>query len=130
MPGGDIYHIIKKSNIDFLDFGEAYISSIFPGHIKAWKMHKSMTVNLVVPFGKVKFVIFDDKNSSDSSLGYSEIILSPHNYKRLTIPPMNWFGFKGLGSEVSLVFNIANIEHDPYEIERREIDEFNYDWEN
>ena len=28
----------------------------------------------------------------------------------------------------SLILNIANIEHDPNEVDRKEIDKINYDW--
>ena len=57
---GDIYHVFKKTDKEFKDFGEAYFSFINQGCIKGWKKHKEMTLNLVVPIGKVKFVIYCD----------------------------------------------------------------------
>ena len=37
-------------------------------------------------------------------------------------------GVQGLSSEKSMLLNIANIEHDPGEVDRLEIDKINYNW--
>ena len=57
--GGDIYHALKKSDNNFNGFGEAYFSNIDFDNIKAWKRHLKMTCNLIVPYGKVRFVFFE-----------------------------------------------------------------------
>jgi len=124
---GDIMHIIKKSNTGYVDFGEAYITEIKPNTIKGWKRHRKMVLNLVVPIGKVRFVMFDDRDKVN--LKFQEVILSKSNYKRLTIPPMVWVGFQGLDSEKSMVLNIASIEHDPFESDNKEIEEIKFNWE-
>ena len=41
---------------------------------------------------------------------------------------MIWVGFQGLGQQTSLILNIANIEHSPKEIERKELDEIKFNW--
>ena len=41
---------------------------------------------------------------------------------------MIWIGFKGLLENGSMLLNVANIEHNPYEVDRLEIDKINYDW--
>ena len=107
-------------------FGEAYFSQIDKGAIKAWKRHKKMTLNLVVPVGEIKFVLFDDRDASSSL--FQEVIISKSNYCRLTVPPLVWMGFQGLSSKGSMLLNIANIEHNPHEAERLEIDKINYNW--
>ena len=59
-PKGDILHGIKKGDDGYVDFGEAYFSTVNFGEIKGWNRHKEMTLNLVVPIGSVTFVIYDD----------------------------------------------------------------------
>lgn len=125
-PGGNVMHVIKENSNGFMGFGEAYFSWIDKDAIKAWKRHKTMTLNLVVPVGEIKFVLFDDRNKS--MMRFQEVVLSLENYRRLTVPPMIWIGFKGLLSEGSMLLNIANIRHDPEEIDRLEIEKINYDW--
>jgi len=126
MPGGSVLRAMKQSGKGYFGFGEAYFSQIDKGMIKAWKRHKKMTLNIVVPLGEIKFVIFDNRESNKET--FQEVIISKENYCRLTIPPMVWMGFQGLSNDGSMLLNIANIEHDPGEADRLEVDKINYDW--
>ena len=121
--GGNVLHGMKKSDKFYKGFGEIYFSWIEKDYIKAWKKHKSMVMNLIVPYGEVKFVFFDEgkKNYIHKTIGFS-------NYKRLTVLPGVWFGFQGLSSPKNLVVNIANIPHDDNEVERLKKDKIYYNW--
>jgi dTDP-4-dehydrorhamnose 3,5-epimerase len=124
--GGNVLHAMKESSSGYLGFGEAYFSQIDQGAIRAWKCHKKMTLNLIVPKGEILFVLFDDRNKENNT--FQEVIISKDNYCRLTVPPLIWVGFQNLSDEVSIILNIANIEHDSKEVKRLEIDKINYDW--
>jgi dTDP-4-dehydrorhamnose 3,5-epimerase len=123
---GRVMHAMKKTNAGFFGFGEVYFSHVEPGAIRAWKRHKEMTLNLVVPKGEVRFVLFDDRNKKNKRL--QEVIISKDNYCRLTVPPLIWVGFQNLSEEMSIVLNIANIEHDSKEVERLEVDKIEFNW--
>lgn len=124
VAGGDVWHAMKRSDTGFTDFGEAYFSWVNPGVVKAWKRHMRMTMNLLVPVGRVRFVFWDG-----SSTRLREEIIGPEaRYVRLTIPAGIWFGFQGRSQAASLVLNLASIEHDPLEVERLDVDAVNYDW--
>ncbi len=114
----------------FEAFGEIYFSCVFPGAIKAWHIHKRMTLNYAVPLGEITFVLYDDRPDSPTRGEVQEMVLGPDNYCLVTVPLMIWNGFKGLGSETSIVANCATIPHDPDEIVRRDpMDSFiPYDW--
>lgn len=133
IPGdaGDVLHVLKKIESSFHGFGEAYFSTIKKGTIKAWKRHHEMTLNLVVPCGKIKFVLYDDRKDSSTYNEFFEIILSRENYQRLTLPPMIWMGFKGLDDGLNMLLNIANIPHDPEESDRLDVvnNKINYKWD-
>jgi len=124
-PGGNVMHCMKDIDNGFNGFGEAYFSNIFFKYIKAWKRHNKMTLNIIVPKGKIRFVLYDDR---DGKKIFQEIILSTENFKRLTIPPMIWFGFQGLDPSGSILLNIANIKHNPNEVERVDPDKINFNW--
>lgn len=124
--GGKVMHGIKRSSKGYVDFGEAYFSEIQCNSIKAWKRHKKMTLNIVVPLGKIRFVLFDDRDLQATQ--FQEIIISRENYCRLTVPPLVWMGFQGLSSKGSMLLNLADIEHDPHEADRVDIDKINYNW--
>ena len=127
-PKGDILHVIKKRDEGFVGFGEAYFTTIKDGEIKGWNKHKKMTLNLVVPVGKVTFVLFDNKEEIDSKNNFFKVELSSNNYQRLTIPPGVWFAFIGGKYETNLILNVANIEHDPDELDRLEINQIDCNW--
>jgi len=124
-PGGGVMHAMKETSIGYGGFGEAYFSQIDSGAIKAWKRHREMTLNLIVPLGKIKFVLFDDR---DNRPKFQEVIISKSNYCRLTVPPMVWMGFQGLSENKSILLNIANIEHNIDEVDRKEIEKIQYEW--
>jgi len=124
-PGGDVLKVLMKNENSFNDFGEAYISEVLPGIVKAWKLHYKMTLNLIVVKGKVKFVFCNDNNGK---FEFREEEIGDHRYARITVKPGLWFGFKGIDKETSKILNIANILHDPKEVNRRAVQEINYNW--
>ena len=57
-------HFLRNDDPDFTSFGECYMSEINSVAIKGWKKHLEQTQNIVVPIGKIKFVLFDSRNNS------------------------------------------------------------------
>ncbi len=127
-PGGNVMHAMKESSAGYAGFGEAYFSQVEKGAIKAWKCHQKMTLNLVVPVGEIRFVLFDDREVSNTQ--FQEVIISKDNYCRLTVPPMIWMGFQGLSGDGSMLLNIANLEHNPNEVDQRNIEQIKFNWNN
>jgi len=123
--GGDILHFLKKTDVGYNGFGETYFSWVEKGAIKAWKYHRCMTLNLVVPLGEVIFV-FHKKNKNN----YRTEIIGEDRYVRLTVPPKIWFGFQGRGVGKNLIMNFADIPHNPDEILRKSTSELDYNWSN
>ena len=129
-PKGDIFHGMKKSDNVYVGFGEAYFSIIKGGQIKGWNRHKRMTLNLIVPVGEVIFVMYDGRGKSSSKGSFFRVALSPSNYQRLTVPPGLWLAFSGKSNDTNLILNIADMEHDPEEIERLDLDQIDYNWDS
>lgn len=121
-PKGDIFHAMKKSDIGFDGFGEAYFSTINQNDIKGWKKHTKMTLNIVVPVGNIEFVVYDE-NSKE----FFSTKLSHNNYQRLTVKSGLWMAFKGL-EKYNMLLNLASIEHDPNEAINIGIEEIKYGW--
>jgi dTDP-4-dehydrorhamnose 3,5-epimerase len=112
---GNIMHVMKQRDEAFQGFGEAYFSTVHTGAVKGWKKHQKMILNIVVPVGMIKFVLYDDRFESKSYQTIQEVILSLENYQRLTVPPGIWMAFQGLGEHNNILLNIASIPHDPLE---------------
>lgn len=127
---GKVMHMLKVGDPAFQQFGEIYFSCVYPGAIKGWHIHREMTLNYAVPHGHIKFVLYDERPASPTRGEVQEIFMGPDNHCLVTVPPMVWNGFKGIGNETAVVANCATIPHSPDEIDRR--DPFDpsipYDW--
>jgi len=128
---GKVMHMLREDSPVFSRFGEIYFSCTYPGAIKAWHLHKEMTLNYAVIHGAIKCVLFDDRPDSTTRGCVEEYFLSPENYCLLTVPPLIWNGWKGIGEKVSIIANCATIPHDPNEIERKPSfdPDIPYDWQ-
>ena len=121
---GDVLHFIKNNSDGYNEFGEVYFSEVIPESIKGWKRHRKMIMNLIVPLGSIRFILFDERIESASFGNYQEIILSRSNYCRITIPPMIWFAFENIGVNKALIINFASIPHDPKEVDIAELNKY------
>ena len=127
--GGAVMHGLKRSEETYRGFGEAYFSRVNAGCIRGWKRHATMTSNLVVASGEMRFVLIDDRQSSTTRGNTMDLALSTkESYQRLTIPPGIWTAFQGLGEPTTLLLNLASIEHDPSEVQQLPIDHFSIHW--
>lgn len=127
---GTIMHMLRCDSPEFEKFGEIYFSTVYPGAIKGWHIHKEMTLNYAAVSGMIKLVLYDDRAGSKTRGELQEIFLGGENYALVKIPPMVWNGFKGMGTETAIVANCATMPHSPGEIDR--MDPFDkripYDW--
>lgn len=128
---GSIFHMLRADDELFEKFGEIYFSSVNPGVVKGWHLHKEMILNYACVSGKIKLVLFDDRKSSKTKGNLMEIFLGDENYILVKIPPKVWNGFKGIGVFPSIVANCSTLPHDPKEIKRMDpLKNFiGYDWE-
>jgi dTDP-4-dehydrorhamnose 3,5-epimerase len=128
---GAVFHMLRDDSEVFERFGEIYFSTVYPGAIKAWHLHKEMTLNYAVPMGMIKLVCYDDREGSATKGNLVELHVGELNYVLVTIPPLVWNGFKGEGTAPALVANCSSVHHSPDEIERMDpfSDRIGYDWE-
>jgi dTDP-4-dehydrorhamnose 3,5-epimerase len=110
---GTVMHMLKRTDPHFIEFGEIYFSTVYPGVVKGWHKHSGMTLNYACIHGRVKLALFDDRDGSPTKGELMEIFLGPDNHSLVQIPPGVWNGFKGMGAETSIVANCATQPHDP-----------------
>ncbi len=120
---GKVMHMLREDSCQFKQFGEIYFSTVNPGAIKAWRLHKLMTLNYAVVHGHIKLVLYDDRYDSPSYGVIQELFISPENYQLITIPPLIWNGFKCVGPQTALVANCATIKHSNSDILRLPFDD-------
>lgn len=122
---GTIYHMLRADDPHFIDFGEIYFTSVYPGVVKGWHRHREMTLNYACIFGRIKLVLYDDRPGSATVGTLQELFLGPDQYVLVTIPPGIWTGFKGMTEPQAIVANCCTHPHDPARTER--LDPFDND---
>jgi dTDP-4-dehydrorhamnose 3,5-epimerase len=125
---GSVMHMLRADADHFQGFGEIYFSTVNPGAIKGWHIHREMTLNYACVAGMVKLVIYRDGSPTGGAL--QELFVGSENYVMVRIPPMVWNGVKGLGQSPAMIANCASHPHDPDEISRLDpfSDRIPYDW--
>ena len=113
---GKIMHMLKATDDHFTKFGEIYFSCAWPGTIKAWHIHKTMTLNNAVISGRAKLVLYDDRDESPTKGELMELFIGEDNYSLVQIPPGIVNGYKAFGDKMVVLANCASEPHDPDEI--------------
>ncbi|HHT9112428.1 MAG TPA: dTDP-4-dehydrorhamnose 3,5-epimerase family protein [Candidatus Wunengus sp. YC65] len=128
---GAVLHMLRSNAPEFTRFGECYFSEVRAGAVKAWKRHRVQTQNLAVPIGRIRIVIYDDRDGSVTHGQVQVLELGrPDAYLRLRIPPGLWYGFANLSGTPSLLANCADLPHDTTESDIRPINDpdIPYNW--
>ena len=84
---GSVMHGIKASDSSYNGFGEAYFSTVNQNSVKGWKLHKKMTLNLLVPHGEIRIIVHNAEDNKDIITPLIDVVLGKNNYSRITIPP-------------------------------------------
>ncbi len=122
---GTVFHMLRRTDDHFIEFGEIYFSSVYPGIIKGWHRHREMTLNYACVTGRIKLVLYDDRDGSATRGQVMELFLGPDDYSLAIVPPGVWNGFKGMAAPWSLVANCCTHPHDPSRSDR--LDPFDND---
>lgn len=117
---GAVLHMMRSDAPEFTRFGECYFSEVLPGAVKAWKRHRAQTQNLAVPVGRIRMVIYDEREGS-ATRGQLQVLElgRPDAYLRLRIPPGVWYGFTCVSPTPALLANCTDLPHNPEEPELR-----------
>ncbi|MES4792351.1 MAG: dTDP-4-dehydrorhamnose 3,5-epimerase, partial [Chloroflexota bacterium] len=127
---GKVMHMLKVTDEHFVGFGEIYFSCAWPGVVKAWHIHTSMTLNYAVVSGRAKLVLYDLREQSPTRGVCMELFIGEDNYVLVQIPPGIANGYKAYGDKMVILANAATEPHDPEEIVRLPFDtpEIPYEW--
>ncbi|MCX6639099.1 MAG: dTDP-4-dehydrorhamnose 3,5-epimerase family protein [bacterium] len=130
---GRLMEILRADDEIFMKFGQIYMTTNYPGVVKAWHYHKSQTDHVVCVKGMIKLVLFDGREGSPSKGCLNEFFLGDHNHKLVRIPAGVWHGWKGISETESLVINLPTEMYDYKQPDEFRLpfdtDEIPYDWD-
>jgi len=91
---GRLMEILRADDEVFEKFGQVYMTTAYPGVVKAWHYHKNQADNMAVVKGMMKIVLYDNRKSSSTRGEVNEFFVGEHNPILITIPREVYHGFK------------------------------------
>ncbi len=121
---GVLMELVRDDDATFTKFGQVYMTSAYPGVVKAWHFHKVQVDNFSCVHGMIKLVLYDDREGSATNGSVNEFFRGLRNPIRVQVPALVWHGFKGASAEEAVVINVPTVHyhHD------RPPDEFRRPW--
>jgi dTDP-4-dehydrorhamnose 3,5-epimerase len=129
---GMLMEMLRSDDPDFQKFGQCYITTVYPGVVKAWHFHKKQTDHFVCVSGMAKVGLFDARETSPTKGEAQTVYLGWQNQRLLIIPPGVYHGFTPAGPESASIINIPTelYDYDDPDEFRLPFDDasIDYDW--
>lgn len=119
---GRLMEILRADDDLFERFGQVYMTTTYPGVVKAWHLHKKQKDNVACVQGMIKLAVYDPREDSPTYKEVDEFYLGTHNPILVQLPAGVYHGWMCVSQEEAIVMNI------PTEVYNREDpDEFRLD---
>jgi len=130
---GYLMEMLRRDWEEFEQFGQVYLTAVYPGAVKGWHYHKKQTDHFICVQGMAKVVLYDGRSESPTFGEINEFFMGNFNPILLKIPPGVMHGFKGIGQEITLIVNVPTElynygEPDEYRLPAH-TDQIPYHWE-
>ncbi len=102
---GRLMEILRKDDPIFKKFGQAYLTTAYPGVVKAWHYHKKQTDHFCVVRGMAKVVLYDGRKDSPTRGIVNEFFIGELNPSLVVIPNLVMHGYKNIGTEEVYLLN-------------------------
>ncbi len=129
---GWLMEMLRSDDEIFSEFGQVYVSAVYPGVVKGWHAHRRQTDNIVCVAGTIKLVLYDDRDGSPTRGRVEEFFIGERNPLLVQVPPGVLHGWKCVGPDTALAVNIPDRPYrrdDPDEVRVDPHDnDIPYDW--
>ena len=109
---GRLTEILRADDEGFTRFGQVYMTTNYPGVVKAWHRHELQDDMVCCVKGMVKLVLYDARGGSPSKGTLSEYFIGDHNPKLIRIPSGVYHGWKCISEEESMVVSVPTEMYD------------------
>ncbi len=129
---GRLMEILRNDEELFDQFGQVYMTTTYPGIIKAWHLHKLQTDNIAVVKGMLKLALYDDREGSPTKGEVNEFFIGEHNPVLVQVPKDVYHGWKCISETEAVVLNIPTHVYNYKEPDEHRLpydtDKIPYDW--
>jgi dTDP-4-dehydrorhamnose 3,5-epimerase len=130
---GRLMELLRSDEELFIQFGQVYMTTAYPGVVKGWHYHKKQIDNFIVIKGMIKLVLYDNRDDSPTKGEINEFFIGEYNPLLIQIPPMVLHGFKCISPKEAICINCPTeaynyLQPDEYRIPPHS-NEIPYKWE-
>jgi dTDP-4-dehydrorhamnose 3,5-epimerase len=130
---GRLLEIMRADDEAFEVFGQVYLSTTYPGIVKAWHYHKLQKDNFACVKGMIRLVLADTREDSPTKGEINEFYIGELNPMLVQVPIGVYHGWKCLGAEEAFIINVPTKTYDyqkpdEYRLPAHNNGIFNYDW--
>ena len=129
---GRLMEILRSDDELFARFGQVYMTTTYPGVVKAWHMHKRQTDHVCALSGMFRLALFDARGRSPSRGTLQEIYMGEYRPVLVRIPPGIYHGWRCVSEREGMVINVPDCLYDydnPDEFRLPpDTDQIPYDW--
>ena len=129
---GRLFEILRNDDPAFIRFGQVYVTTAFPGIVKAWHRHQKQTDHFCLIQGRARFALYDPRPDSPTCGQVDEIECDGEHPRLIVIPNLVYHGFKNIGDIDVICMNCPTEVYDPSAPDEERVDPYNneipFDW--
>lgn len=130
---GRLMEILRADDEGFRKFGQVYMTTNYPGVVKAWHRHEVQEDMVACVKGMIKLVLFDPREASPSKGTVKEYFIGDHAPMLVRIPAGVYHGWKCISEGESVVVNLPTEMYDYASPDEQRLPwdtpDIPYDWE-
>lgn len=129
---GVLTEILRSDDPEYPGFGQAYMTTTYPGVVKGWHYHERQTDLVCCVYGEIKLALYDARDKSPTGDVVNEVFLGDSNRLLVKVPKGVYHGWKCVGEQTALVLNIPDQVYNYSAPDEHRVDphdnDIPYDW--
>jgi len=129
---GRLFEVLRRDDPEFMQFGQAYVTTAYPGIVKGWHCHRIQTDFFCLIEGHARFALYDPRPDSPTKGEINEIECDSAQPRLIIIPPNVFHGFKNIGDHDVICMNCPTEPYNRATPDEIHIDPYDndipYDW--
>ena len=129
---GWLMEIFRNDWKEFENFGQVYLTTAYPGVVKAWHMHRLQNDNFTCIKGMMKVALYDPRKNSSTYKQINEFFIGEKNIMLISVPSFVYHGFKAIGTQTAYFINVPTLTYNYDEPDEFRLppntDKIPYDW--
>lgn len=109
---GRLMELMRPDWEEFEKFGQVYMTTAYPGVVKAWHYHKLQRDNFTCVKGMIRLALYDGREGSSTYGQVEEFYIGEHSPIMVSIPPEVVHGFQCVSDAEAVVINCPTETYD------------------